>query len=127
MKKFTLPLAKIVFCLFVLSALETGPAYAQWPLGKELASPEPKTESSPQVTGSGRFQIFVSPQTKGFTFMIDTETGKIWVMKRDHTAGEFSLQRVHVEEIDAQTAGKTEKSDKSSNPEAQGKSKKSNE
>jgi hypothetical protein len=123
MKKFTLLLAKTVFFLFVLFALKTGPAYAQWPLGKELASPEPKTESAPQVTGSGRFQVFVSPQAKGYTFMIDSETGKIWVMKRDHTAGEFSLHRVHVEGIDAQTTGKTEKSDKSITPETQGKSK----
>lgn len=123
MKTFPVPLAKLVFFLFVLFALKTGPAYAQWPLGKELSSPEPKTESASQVTGSGRFQMFVSPQAKGFTFMIDTETGKIWVMKRDHTAGEFSLHRVHVEEIDPQATGKTEKSDKSSTPEAQGKSK----
>jgi hypothetical protein len=57
------------------------------------------------VTATGRFQIFVSPQTKGYTFMLDTETGKIWILKKDGASGEFSMQRITVDQVDG-TAGK---------------------
>ena len=94
---------------------------AQWPLGKELAGQEAKAESGVNVTGTGRFQIFVSPQAKGYTFMLDTDSGRVWIMKKDHSSGEFSLQRVKVDEIDSAAAGnrgeKSEKKDKTKAPE----------
>lgn len=40
--------------------------------------------------------------------MVDTETGRIWIMKKDHSTGEFSLHRVPVEDIDSQQPAKTE-------------------
>ncbi len=84
-------------------------AQAQWPLGKELSLQEGKsTEGGPYVTNTGRYQIFVSPQAKGFTFMLDTDTGKVWIMKKDSTSGDFSLQRIPVEQVDAQPSGKSE-------------------
>ncbi len=95
-------------------------AEAQWPLGKDLTGQEAKTESTPNVTGSGRFQIFVSSQAKGYTFMLDTDTGRVWIMKKDHTSGEFSLNRVPVDQVDPQTVKgqpeKTEKKDKAKAP-----------
>lgn len=84
-------------------------AQAQWPLGKELSPQEGKsTEASPYVTATGRYQIFVSPQAKGFTFMLDTDSGRVWIMKKDSTSGDFSLQRVPVEQVDTQPTGKSE-------------------
>jgi hypothetical protein len=84
-------------------------AHAQWPLGKELSVQEGKsTEGSPYVTGTGRYQIFVSPQAKGYTFMLDSESGRVWIMKKDSTSGDFSLQRIPVDQVDTQTAGKSE-------------------
>lgn len=100
-----LVLVSIAFAVFV------DYAEAQWPLGKDLAVPEPRSESGPNVTGTGRYQIFVSPQAKGYTFMLDTETGRVWIMKKDHTSGEFSLQRVPVEQIDP-GKGQAEKPEK---------------
>jgi hypothetical protein len=100
--------------------LLVGTAQAQWPLGKDLSVQQGKsTEASPYVTTTGRFQIFVSPQARDFTFMLDTDTGKVWIMKKDSTTGDFSLQRVPVAEVDAQPTGKSEtkqtkNSDKSS-------------
>lgn len=82
---------------------------AQWPLGKELSPQEGKsTEAGPYVTTTGRYQIFVSSQAKGYTFMLDTDTGRVWIMKKDSTSGDFSLQRVPVEQVDTQVAGKPE-------------------
>ncbi|MGO9569064.1 MAG: hypothetical protein ACLP5H_16130 [Desulfomonilaceae bacterium] len=84
-------------------------AQAQWPLGKELSVQEGKsTEGSPYVTTNGRYQIFVSPQAKGHTFMLDTDTGRVWIMKKDSTSGDFSLQRVPVEQVDTQATEKSE-------------------
>ncbi|MBI5249694.1 MAG: hypothetical protein HY912_09380 [Desulfomonile tiedjei] len=110
------PGATIVILVSTALAGPVDYARAQWPLGKDLTQPETRTESSANVTGSGRFQIFVSPQAKGYTFMLDTETGRVWIMKKDHTSGEFSLQRVQVEQIDQPGAKtppeKAEKTDK---------------
>lgn len=110
---------KMLIVLLLAFAGLAGFAQAQWPLGKELTGQETK-ESFPNVTGTGRFQIFVSPQAKGYTFMLDTDTGRVWIMKKDHTSGEFSLHRVQVEQIDSsftakpqpEKAEKTEKTEK---------------
>ncbi len=87
-------------------------AQAQWPLGKDINQPAPKKEESVQVTATGRFQIFISPNHKGHTFMLDTDTGKIWLMKKDGSSGNFSVDRIPVEEVDKDAKppkGKTEK------------------
>lgn len=85
----------------------TAGAEAQWPLGREVPPLAAKAEDhGTQVTGTGRFQIFVSPQAKGYTFMLDTDTGKIWILKKDHTSGDFSMQRIPVEQVDADQAAK---------------------
>jgi hypothetical protein len=82
-------------------------AVAQWPLGREGAPLAGKSEDhAPQVTATGRFQIFVSPQAKGYTFMLDTDTGKIWILKKDHLSGDFSMQRIPVEQVDADRGAK---------------------
>lgn len=76
-------------------------AQAQWPLGKEIGQNMPKlAESSSGITMTGRYQMFVSPNTKGHTFMIDTETGRLWIMKKDVVSGDFSMQRIPVQEVD---------------------------
>ena len=85
-------------------------SYGQWPLGKESVQPQTKqVETGVSVTGSGRHQIFVSPNVKGHTFMIDTDTGRIWIFKKDNTSGDFSLQRVPVEQDAAQGGQKDKK------------------
>ncbi len=98
--------------LILVAAISVGlvsTTQAQWPLGKELSSQEGKsTEAGPYVTTTGRYQIFVSSQAKGYTFMLDTDTGRVWIMKKDSTSGDFSLQRVPVEQVDSQLAGKSE-------------------
>jgi hypothetical protein len=106
-------------CLILLALVFIGPgvAEAQWPLGKDLTGQESKAESGVNVTATGRFQIFVSPQAKGSTFMIDTDTGRVWVLKKDHTSGEFSFHRIQVEQVDPQAA-KTEKTEKTDKPNA---------
>ncbi len=89
----------IVFVMGVFVSM-VACAHAQWPLGKELAQPPHKAEPSPGVTTTGRFQVFVSPNHKGHTFMLDTDNGKVWMIVKDHTSGELSLRRVPVEEVD---------------------------
>ncbi len=75
-------------------------AFAQWPLGKDLSPAIVKTgENSGYLTGSGRFQVFVSPNIKGHTFMLDTETGRIWIFKKDNSSGDISLQRIPVDQL----------------------------
>ena len=83
-------------------------AQAQWPLGREMPQVATKSEEQrgPSVTATGRFQVFVSPQAKGYTFMLDTDTGRVWVMKKDSTSGDFSMQRIPVEQVDGGQAGK---------------------
>ena len=88
-------------CLGVTTAVQ-----AQWPLGKELPQVSQKSEPGPNITVTGRFQIFISPHAKGHTFMLDTDTGKVWVMHKDPTAGDFSLKRVPVEEVDGKPGEK---------------------
>jgi hypothetical protein len=81
-------------------------ANAQWPLGRETSQQPSKIgEADATITITGRFQVFVSPNLKGNTFMIDTETGRIWIMKKDHASGEFSFQRIPVEQVDGQQSG----------------------
>jgi len=63
-------------------------------------------ERFPYVTATGRYQIFVSPHVKKHTFMLDTETGRVWIMKKDHASGDFSWKRVPVDEVDDKEKGK---------------------
>lgn len=85
---------------------------AQWPLGRDGAIKLPKDhESEGPVTVTGRYQVFVSPNVKGHTFMIDTETGRVWIMKKDHASGEFSLQRIPVDQVDRDADRKSDPSD----------------
>jgi hypothetical protein len=86
-------------------------AEAQWPLGRDpLQPPAKESEPSLHVTATGRFQIFVSPHVKGHTFMLDTDTGRVWFLKKDHTSGDFSMQRIPVQDIETDQSGKgTEK------------------
>jgi len=82
-------------------------AYAQWPLGRDVPQMGVKAEdSSIHVTATGKFQIFVSPQAKGYTFMLDTDTGRAWILKKDHASGDFFLQRIRVEQVDAEQTPK---------------------
>ena len=94
----------------LFAAILAAPAYAQWPLGRELVAPEAKSAEAacPYVTTTGRYQIFVSPQAKGHTFMLDTDSGRVWIMKKDSTSGDFSLRRVPVEQVDTHSPGKSE-------------------
>lgn len=100
----------VVALTFMLLAVA---AHAQWPLGRDMM-PQPKIEPGPTVTVTGRFQIFTSPYLKGDTFMLDTQSGRVWILEKDSTSGEFSMKRVRVEEVDAGRKASTEdkKSDK---------------
>jgi len=96
--------------LCLMLALVFGPSVClgQWPLtreGLELKS----SESGQNLTSRGRFQVFTSPQAKGSTFMIDSETGKIWIMIKDSSSGEFSMQRIPVAEIDQKDKAKQDR------------------
>ncbi len=76
-------------------------AQAQWPWGRDMSQQIPKVgEPGATITVTGRYQIFVSPNVKGHTFMIDTDTGRVWIMKKDYATGEFSLQRIPVDQIE---------------------------
>jgi hypothetical protein len=99
--RFSLPLVAIVLLAMAL----TGAAEAQWPLNTQNL-PKPK-EPGLSATATGRFQIFVSPRIKTATFMIDTDTGRIWIFKKDHSTGDFSLKQVPVENVDADGKGRT--------------------
>lgn len=74
-------------------------------------------QPSPNLTTSGRFQVFTSPNIKGHTFMLDTDTGKVWVMKKDSTSGEFSLHRIVVEQVDSSRTDKPSVDKKASDKE----------
>ena len=81
-------------------------AFAQWPLGKDLSgAPVKSGEPSGYLTGSGRFQVFVSPNVKGHTFMLDSESGRLWIFKKDNASGDISLKKIPVEKIDELSAG----------------------
>jgi len=89
----------IIAALFILTGMPRN-VEAQWPLGKDITPIPEKSAPGPNITATGRFQIFISPHLKGSTFMIDTDTGKIWTIVKDHSTGNFSLKRVLVEEVD---------------------------
>jgi hypothetical protein len=95
----------LIVCMGVLPGAASV-CYAQWPLGKDLAQGLAKpTEPGPTITVTGRFQMLTSPNAKGQTFMLDTDTGKVWILKKDHATGEFSLQRIPVDEVDTRKSG----------------------
>jgi hypothetical protein len=96
----------IRFITIVITSLITvGAAYAQWPLGRDTQPSLKLGEPAGAITVTGRYQIFVSPNIKGHTFMLDTNTGKVWIMKKDSMSGDFSFQRVLVEQIDSSQTG----------------------
>lgn len=100
-----LKLCALILAFFVATMTS---ALAQWPLGREVSQqPFKAGEPGATITITGRYQVFVSPNVKGHTFMIDTETGRVWVMKKDHTSGEFSFQRVPVDQVDGQQSGRS--------------------
>lgn len=88
------------FALFVIITFSCVESFAQWPLGKDTTSGSTKPqESGGYLTGSGRFQIFVSPNIKGHTFMLDAETGRLWIFKKDNASGEMTVQRIPVDQL----------------------------
>jgi hypothetical protein len=89
----------LILTLVLACAALPGPSYAQWlPGAPELPG---KGGDLKYLTGAGRFQVFVSPQAKESTFMLDTETGRLWIMKKDHSSGDFSMQKVPVPDLDS--------------------------
>jgi hypothetical protein len=92
----TLPL-----CVAVFMSSMCNVAQAQWPLGREDGHAAKSTEARESIMVSGRHQVFISPHAKGHTFMIDTDTGKVWVLKKDGGSGEFSFQRIPVDQVDS--------------------------
>jgi hypothetical protein len=92
--------------IVVTSLITVGAADAQWPLGRDTQQGLKLGEPGATITVTGRYQIFVSPNIKGHTFMLDTETGKVWIMKKDSMSGDFSLQRIQVQQIDHPQTGK---------------------
>ncbi len=101
----------MLVCVILALCLGTAiTAESQWPLGKELSQAAPKGgDSSSSITLTGRYQMFVSPNVKGHTFMIDTETGRLWIMKKDPASGDFSLKRIPVEQVDKSDEGTSSK------------------
>jgi hypothetical protein len=91
--------------VFVTLLITAGAAEAQWPLGRDAQQGLKLGEPGGAVTVTGRYQIFVSPNVKGHTFMLDTDTGKVWIMKKDNTSGDFSFQRIPVDQIDSPQTG----------------------
>lgn len=91
--------------LVIVCLITVGAAEAQWPLGRDAQQGLKLGEPGATITVTGRYQIFVSPNVKGHTFMLDTDTGKVWIMKKDSTSGDFSFQRIPVEQIDSQQTG----------------------
>ncbi len=82
-------------------------AMSQWPLARDDAVSTKQVDTRDMIMASGRYQVFVSPHAKGHTFMIDTDTGRIWVLKKDSASGEFSFHRVHVEQVDGEKKEKS--------------------
>ena len=93
----------IVILIFILSLADLAPA--QWPLGK-MPPPTVQAKPGPNLTVTGRLQVFISPNIKDQTFMLDTDTGRVWIMKKDHSTGDFSWKRIRVEEVDDKEKGK---------------------
>ncbi len=106
--------------ILFLNLAMLGLSHAQWPLGRDTAQQIGKSgEPGATVTLSGRYQIFISPNVKGHTFMLDTDTGRVWIMKKDNTTGDFSFQRIPVDQVDsekkdAQVQDKSKPGDKES-------------
>lgn len=86
----------------VMFVMLPGIAASQWPLTRDESLAAKAGEARDNIMVSGRYQVFVSPHAKGHTFMIDTDTGRIWVLKKDGASGEFSFHRVHVEQVDSE-------------------------
>lgn len=84
----------------IVSLIATASVHAQWPLGEGVSKMQKELQPSPNLTTSGRFQVFTSPNIKGHTFMLDTDTGRVWIMKKDSASGEFSLNRISVEQVE---------------------------
>ncbi|MGC8908079.1 MAG: hypothetical protein ACP5M0_11645 [Desulfomonilaceae bacterium] len=97
---------RTTYTLAVAVALLPGIASAQWPLGRDEGIAGKGPERAETIMVSGRYQVFVSPHAKGHTFMIDTDTGRVWVLKKDSASGEFSFHRVPVDQVDADKKGK---------------------
>jgi hypothetical protein len=98
MKRIAQAVTALLFCFGTAVAAD-----AQWPLGREVAQNAAKPgETGGSITVSGRYQLFVSPNVKGHTFMVDTDTGRVWIMKKDNVSGDFSFQRVPVDQVDEQ-------------------------
>ncbi len=96
---------RVIVILFVTLGLASG-AWAQWPLGK-MPPTSGQSKPGPNLTVTGRFQVFISPHLKDQTFMLDTDTGRVWIMKKDHSTGDFSWKRIPVEEVDGEKKGKS--------------------
>ena len=90
----------IIFGLSLLVASFPCFSRAQWPLGGDPTKKGDSRHYSTSITMTGRFQIFVSPNIKSATFMLDTDTGRVWIMKKDHKTGAHFLKRVPADEID---------------------------
>ncbi|MGC8658157.1 MAG: hypothetical protein ACP5U1_03700 [Desulfomonilaceae bacterium] len=96
----------VVSICCILMIYSESELFAQWPLGKDLAPVTAKSgEVSGYLTGSGRFQVFVSPNIKGHTFMLDTESGRIWMFKKDNASGDISLEKIPVDKLDESPSG----------------------
>ena len=94
----------IVILILILGLAEWAPA--QWPLGK-MPPTTVEAKPGPNLTVTGRFQVFISPHIKDQTFMLDTDTGRVWIIKKDHSTGNFSWKRIPVDEVDDKVKGKT--------------------
>lgn len=106
-------IVRMTAVIFLLVGL-IGTVHAQWPLGGQMPGLKKDAERFPYVTTTGRYQIFVSPHAKKHTFMLDTETGRVWIMKKDHASGDFSWKRVPVDEVDDKEKGKKTSGDSTS-------------
>ncbi len=95
MKRSACALLVATLCLVFLEV-----SSAQWPLGKETAQTLKQGEQGSSITVTGRFQVFVSPNIKGHSFMLDTDTGRLWIFKKDNTSGEFSLHKIPVDDLE---------------------------
>jgi hypothetical protein len=59
--------------LVVLLLAVIGLVYAQ-----TARAPLPQPVPQPTVSNSGRYQIIFSPHLRADTFLVDTQTGKVW-------------------------------------------------
>ena len=54
-----------------------------------IAADQPPPDQSPPTTLTGRYQIVFSPHMRADTFLLDTETGRVWsVVKFSELNGE---------------------------------------